>query len=87
MKLSKFQLAAIRRAAQTNLRTSNKIAKLKAQKEQLDLQIEELQASIEAFDAPIKPLIGDLNSVEFMEQYNSCKAQEAKEEVHEAFAL
>ena len=76
--LSRFEIAIVKRTAQNTKALRTKRDKAKAKIEALTAELQEIEAVIEKFEAPVKEITGGLTSEEVLAEL--AKAENAKEE-------
>lgn len=76
--LSRFEIAIVKRTAQNTKALRTKRDKAKAKIEALTVDLQEIEAVIEKFEAPVKEITGGLTSEEVLAEL--AKAENAKEE-------
>lgn len=76
--LSRFEIAIVKRTAQNTKALRTKRDKAKAKIEALTADLQEIEAVIEKFEAPVKEITGGLTSEEVLAEL--AKTENAKEE-------
>lgn len=77
--LSRFEIAIVKRTAQNTKALRTKRDKAKARIEALTTELQEIEAVIEKFEAPVKEITGGLTSEEVLAEL--AKAEAAEENV------
>ena len=77
--LSRFEIAIVKRTAQNTKALRTKRDKAKAKIEALTAELQEIEAVIEKFEAPVKEITGGLSSEEVLAEL--AKAETAEENV------
>lgn len=68
--LSRFEIAIVKRTAQNTKALRTKRDKAKARIEALTAELQEIEAVIEKFEAPVKEITGGLSSEEVLAELN-----------------
>ena len=79
--LSRFEIAIVKRTAQNTKALRTKRDKAKAKIEALTAELQEIEAVIEKFEAPVKEITGGLTSEEVLAELNKENAAEETTEV------
>ena len=80
IELNRLQLAAIKRAAKNVQPMRNKKARLMQRMEALQREIEGIDATIEAWENPVRTMTGGYSSEEILRENNTENAEENAEE-------
>ena len=79
--LSRFEIAIVKRTAQNTKALRTKRDKAKAKIEALTAELQEIEAVIEKFEAPVKEITGGLTSEEVLAELNREETVEETAEV------
>lgn len=83
--LSRFEIAIVKRTAQNTKALRTKRDKAKAKIEALTTELQEIEAVIEKFEAPVKEITGGLTSEEVLAELAKAEAVEnSAEETYES---
>lgn len=79
--LSRFEIAIVKRTAQNTKALRTKRDKAKAKIEALTAELQEIEAVIEKFEAPVKEITGGLSSEEVLVELAKVETAECTESV------
>lgn len=82
--LSRFEIAIVKRTAQNTKALRTKRDKAKAKIEALTAELQEIEAVIEKFEAPVKEITGGLSSEEVLAELAKVETAENSTEVTES---
>lgn len=83
--LSRFELAIVKRTAQNTKALRTKRDKAKAKIEALTAELQEIEAVIEKFEAPVKEITGGLTSEEVLAELAKAETvEDSTEEIYES---
>lgn len=78
--LSRFEIAIVKRTAQNTKALRTKRDKAKAKIEALTVELQEIEAVIEKFEAPVKEITGGLSSEEVLAELAKAETVETTDE-------